>query len=458
MTKREDLPRPLAEALEDHGAEGIAILAAEPRRLSLVLIVVMMALVGCALIWSFVGRADVIVIADGVLAPDSEVRRVYAPIDGELANAYMEAGQPVSQGDVLARLDARGAVEAATNALEAQLRLQDAEREWREFPERKALLERRVAALKQQLEVSMRFYEKSASQGLATLAEGQRAQRQQARSELDTARSARDAARGEMGRYERLFALPGGGGVSQQQVEIKRNEYLAAENAYRAAEARLGELDSRLSRESVRASGELERADTELIQLRIQYDAATREAATEEDKVRLKLQSARLAANAAARIKFENIDTDNFLLILAPLSGVITDVSSTQPGDKIQANTPLAGIAPKDARPVVKMEIAERDRGFLREGLPVKLKFNAFPYQRYGVIDGSLEFISPATRPSAKDKQPVYEGRVSLARDHYEVGDQTYPLRYGMTATAEIAVRQRRVIDMVLDPFRQVGG
>lgn len=456
--KREEKLTPLSRALEDHSAEGIAILAAEPRRFSQALIVVMMALVGCALLWSFIGRADVIVTASGLLAPDSEVRRIYTPIDGELANLYMEAGQPVSQGDVLARLNARGAVEAATNALEAQLRLQDVEREWKEFPERKVLLERRVAALKQQLEVSMRFYEKSVSQGMAQLAEGQRAQRLQARSEVDTARSAREAARIELGRYERLFALPGGGGVSQQQVDARRSAFQAAENAVRAAEARVGELDARLSRESVQASGELERADTELTQLRIQYDAASREAATEEDKMRLKLQSARLAANSAARIRFENIDTDNFLLILAPIDGVVTEVASTQPGDKIQANTPLAGIAPKDARPVVKMEIAERDRGFLREGQGVKLKFNAFPYQRYGVIDGTLEFISPATRPSAQDKQPVYEGRVSLARDHFVVGEQTYPLRYGMTATAEIAVRERRVIDLALDPFREVGG
>lgn len=449
---------PLTEALEDHSAEGIAILAAEPWRFSQALILTMVGLVVCALVWSFVGRADVIVVAPGVLAPESDVRRIYAPIDGELIDIYMEAGQPVSKGDVLARLNARGAVEAATNALETQLRLQDAERDWKEFPVRKALLERRVAALKEQLEVAMRLYEKRASEGMAQLAEGQRAQLQQARTALDSARREREVAREEFARYQRLFALPGGGGVSQLQVETKRNEYLAAESAFRVAEARLGELTAALSQESSRAGAELERANQELVQLRLQYDAATREAATEEDRVRLKLQSARLAANAAARIQFENIDQDNFLLIVAPVDGVITDVSSTQPGDKVAANAPLAGIAPKGARSVVKMELAERDRGFVREGLAVKLKFSAFPYQRYGVIDGTVEFISPTTKASGEARQPVFDARVSLARDHYTVGGQDYPLRYGMTATAEIAVRERRVIDLALDPFRQVGG
>jgi len=137
---------------------------------------------------------------------------------------------------------------------------------------------------------------------------------------------------------------------------------------------------------------------------------------------------------------------------------VMSDVTSTQPGDKIQANTPLGGIAPRGARPVVRIEIAEQDRAFLREGLSVKLKFSAFAYQRYGLINGTLEYISPATKSAPQTKQPVYEGRVTLERDHYLVADTKYPLRYGMTATAEVVVRERRLIDLALDPFRQIGG
>jgi HlyD family secretion protein len=88
----------------------------------------------------------------------------------------------------------------------------------------------------------------------------------------------------------------------------------------------------------------------------------------------------------------------------------------------------------------------------------VQLKFNAFPYQRYGIIGGTLQTISPATKVSPQTRQPVYEGRITLDRDHYMVGDTAYPLRYGMTAAAEIVVRKRRLIDMALDPFRQIGG
>ncbi|CAD6557341.1 HlyD family efflux transporter periplasmic adaptor subunit [Paraburkholderia metrosideri] len=456
--KRDNHPRSLSEALEDHSVEGIAILTAEPVKIARALIWAMVALVVAGLLWSFVGRADVIVSAQGTLSPESEVRRIYAPIDGELADLYIAEGQPVSKGDVLARLNARGAIEAASNALQAQLKLEDAERDWKQFPEKKALMERKAAALKAQMEVEARQHENRVSEGTTKLAEGQKAELDEARSVLDNARRTREAAREELDRYSKLFAQPGGGGIAELQVEQKRTAAMEADNAYRVAQSRLTELDFRLSHEYAQANAQLETSGQQTTDLQLQYDSAVRDITDAEDKLRLQLQTARLVSEAAARIRFENIDKDNFLLILAPVSGVITDVTSTQRGDKIQANAPLGGIAPKDARPVLKIEIAEHDRAFLHEGLPVKLKFNAFPYQRYGLISGTLAYISPATKPSLQDKQPVYEGRVTLDRNYYQIADTRYPLRYGMTANAEIVVRERRLIDLGLDPFREVAG
>lgn len=458
MAKNENRLKPLTEALEDHSAEGIAILTSEPWRFTQAMIYAMVALVVTALIWSFVGHADVIVTATGTLQPESEVRRLYAPIDGELANLYIAEGQPVSRGDTLARLNARGAIEAAKNALEAQLKLEDAEREWRQFPEKKTLMERKAAALRQAMELEEYQHAKRQSEGTSTLAEGQRAQLAEARTNVEEARRARDAAKAEADKYARLFSLPGGGGVAQLQVESKRNALQAAENNLRVAQAKVSELTARQSQEFTQARTQLEASGQEYTKLQLQYEAAVKEVSNTEEKLRLQLQTARLVADAAARIRFENIDKDNFLLIVAPVDGVITDVTSTQPGDKIQANTPLGGIAPKNSRQILKIDIAEHDRAFLKEGLAVKLKFNAFPYQRYGLINGRLDFISPATKMSPQTKQPVYEGRVALEKDFYQIAETKYPLRYGMTATSEIVVRERRLIDLALDPFRQIGG
>jgi hemolysin D len=450
---------PLSDALGDHSCEGIAILSADPWPVLHALVYVMIALVLSASAWSFFGRADVIVTEQGSLAPASEIKRFYAPVDGELVNLYVAEGQPVAKGDVIARLNARGAVEAAGNAVQAQLKFENAEREWRQFPDKKVLLEQKAASLRQAMELEERQHQKRTTVGTSKLVEEERAQLAEARTNVDETRRARDAAQGELDKFERVYsATSGGGGVSLLQVEGKKNAKLAAENAYRLAQSRVSELEARQSQDLFQAEAQLDSSGEQLKKLKLDYEAATNELATAEEKLRLQLDAARAEAEAAARIRFENIDKDNFLLILAPASGVVTELTSTQPGDKIQANTPLGGIAPSDSRSIVTVEIAENDRAFLREGLPVKLKFNAFPYQRYGVINGTLEYVSPATKPSAQTHQPVYEARVSLERDYFKVGETQYPLRYGMMADVEIVVRERRLIDLALDPFRQIGG
>ena len=456
--KRANRLVPLADALRDHSGEGIAILTAEPWRALHALVYTMVALVLTGLAWSFFGRADVIVTEQGALVPASEIRRFYAPVDGELVNLYVAQGAAVSKGDVLARINARAAIEAASNATRTQLNRENAERDWRLWPERKALLEHKAANFRLQMEDEEQAHERRNALGTGKLVEEQKAQMAEARTNVEDAARARDAARLEAEKYERVFASPGGGGVSQVQVESKRNARGAAENAYRVAQSKLTELGARQKQQMVDAQNTLVRSGEQLDTLRLQYDAATKEIDDTEKKLRLQLDTARAEAEAASRISFENIDKDNFLLIVAPASGVITDLTSTQPGDKVLANTPLGGIAPSGARAIVETEIVESDRAFLREGLPVKLKFSAFPYQRYGVINGTLEYVAPATKLSPQSKQPVYEARVSLERDYYQVAEAKYPLRYGMTAAVEIVVRDRRLIDLALDPFRQVGG
>ena len=458
MSANQEKLRRLSTALEDHSAEGIDILYSEPSRIIRLTILLVLVLVVAVLVWSVVGRADVIVSAPGVLSPEEEVRRVYTPIIGELVDIYVAEGQPVSEGDVIARLNARNAIQVATDALKAELALAEIEQEYNQFPARRELMQRHADALKDQIATAERLQEKRVTEGLDKLAQSQRAKLEEARGKLEKAARARATAEREWKKFKRLFARPGGGGVSKNKVEEKQDIYLAAKTDYRLAEAKLGELEFQLSEEYAASKAELEGSDQKLAELKIEYEKALNEIKREEYNIELKYRSARLAADAASRIKFENIDEENFLRILSPVSGVVTQLAFTQPGDKIQANTPIASIAPKGARTVLKLDINERDRGFLREGQAVKMKFSAFPYQRHGFINGTLEYISPSTQRSSdtETETAVYKANVSLEKDYFTVGDINYPLRFGMAATAEIVVRKRRLIDYALDPLRNI--
>lgn len=457
MSKDNQLQR-LSTALEEHSAEGIAILYAEPSRLISGLILIIAGFLLVALIWSFFGRADVIVSATGILAPEEDVQRIYTPIQGELVDIYMAEGLPVSHGDVLARINAREAIQAATNALDAEIKLAEAEQEYGEFPERKGLLFKQAEALQRQIETQENLHEKRITEGLSKLAQAQKAKLEEVRGNFDKSRRTLDTTKREADKYRRLYATPGGGGVSKNKVDEMRDVYLVAKTNFKLAEARLGELDFQLSEEYTKAKTELEGSDQRLTELRIEHKTLITQIRREENKVELKLRSARLASEAAEQISFENIDEENFLRILAPASGIITEVNFTQTGDKIEANTPLGTIAPEGATQVLKIDIPERDRGFLREGLEVKMKFGAFPYQRYGFIKGTLEYISPTAQGGSGDKGPMYKGYVSLERTYFTVDKIDYPLRFGMAALAEIVVRKRRLIDMALDPLRKLDG
>lgn len=448
--------KPLHAALEDHSAEGIAILTSEPSRLIQGTLLVIAALLVSALVWAFVGRADVMVTATGVLEPEGEVRRVYSPVAGELVDLYVAEGLPVTAGDVIARLNARQAVEVAANALDAEIALSEALFQAEQFPQTKILRLKEADSLQRQIEIERAAHERRLAEGLSRLTEAHKARLEEARAELQSAERARDVALGDYQKYQRLLNSPGEGGVSRKDVEDRRNVYETAEAKARVAEAKLSELEFELSRAYALARNELEASDQALIELEVQRARLLKDLEHEEKKVDAQLNSARLRAQAAERVQFDNIDDENFLRVLAPVSGIVTDLTATQLGQQVSANAPLGSIAPNDARPLLVLEIPERDRGFLREGQPVKLKFNAFPYQRYGQIDGVLEYLAPAAQLSAQTREPIYEARVSLERDRFEVDGQVYPLHYGMMATAEIVVRERRLIDLALDPLRNI--
>lgn len=458
MNEGRQQPKGLSIALEDHSAEGIAILTSEPRRLILWLIYIVFALLIAGFAWSFIGRADVIVRAQGKLAPEFDVRRVYAPVGGELVDIYMAEGRPVSKGDVLARINSSTAIEAATRALDSKIKLRSALNKSKLFPAQKKAMQHKAAALKDQIEAEEQTHERRMQESIAKLAEQQKLKLGKSQALLQKAKKDRELAKSVWQKYVRLYDKPGHGGVSKNRVEQSQKEYEGKKVDYQLAKASLHEFEIELKNEYARKKEEIRKKSEFLESLYIQYEEEGLKLDEAEGRVEMQVRVARNVAEGAARVTFEDIDEDNFLRIKAPVSGILTNVALTQIGDKVDAKTPIAGIAPEDARMVLQVAISERDRGFLREGMKVKLKFNAFPYHRYGFIQGVLEYISPSTSVDQSSKKLIFKGRISLEHNYFSVENIHYPLRYGMAALAEIVVRKRRLIDMALDPLRKVAG
>lgn len=447
---------PLSHAIEDHSPEGIDILTSEPSRFAIATIYLLFALIIVWGVWSFFGRADVIVSAKGYLSPEASVRRVYAPVKGELVSIYISEGAPVSKGDVLARINARDAVALASKAIETELKLAEAEREMKLFPTQKRLLERKVATMKIKLDVAEEKHKISVTDGLEKLAGAHRKQLAKEEAVLKNAANMRDAAKKNWERFQRLYKSPGGGGVSLKQVNEEKAKYLTTLANYEQAAAKLNQLEEKLNGEYFRLSEEIKLGSAKLEEARVNYETSLYAIESNEHKAKIKLKAARLEHEASQRITFDNIDEDNFLIIKAPVGGVVASIAYTQAGDKVESNQSMADIVPANSDVILNIDIPENDRAFIKVGQPVKMKFNAFAFQRYGFLSGHLKYIAPSTVISPTTKKPVYKGRVSLERDYFEVDGVKLPLRYGMVASAEIVVQKRRLIDLALDPFRRL--
>ncbi len=114
----------------------------------------------------------------------------------------------------------------------------------------------------------------------------------------------------------------------------------------------------------------------------------------------------------------------------------------------------LLVIVPDGSTLVVDAMVLNRDAGFVREGQPVRVKLEAFPFTRYGVIDGRLIFMS---RDAVQDENLglVFPARVELSQFAINVGGRTTPLTAGLAATAEIKTGRRRIIEFLLSPLQR---
>jgi hemolysin D len=448
----------LNRLLEDHSPEGLSILTSEPTRLLRTTIYLMFALLVSALLWSLIGRFDVIVEAPGTVNAESQQRDIYVPLKGELVDVYVAEGVPVSKGDVLARVNSPNAIELAGQATQAKVHLAAAERGREMFPAKRKALEKEIEVVRAQLATQERDRQWRVAESMAKLSEEQTLKLEKARGKLEKAAQDRDQAQRVFAQYQRLFNSEGGGGISREQVDEKRKLQQEKVLDFRQAEAELGEFEIALSQEYDKRKAEIEKKSQDLLATQAQYENMLLRLLQEESQVETELRISRAKARSASRISYDDIDEDNYLRIRAPFDGIVTSVTYSNVGGQVDDKTPIAAIAPRGARKVLEVEINERDRAFLKAGMPVKIKLNAFPYQRYGILDGELEFIAPAASVSPQSKQLVYKGRIGLARDHFVVNGVETPVRFGMAAKAEIIVRTQRLIDLALDPLRSAVG
>ncbi|HLP87888.1 MAG TPA: HlyD family efflux transporter periplasmic adaptor subunit [Nostocaceae cyanobacterium] len=145
-------------------------------------------------------------------------------------------------------------------------------------------------------------------------------------------------------------------------------------------------------------------------------------------------------------------------VVRSPVDGIIFELPIKKPGSVVQPGQRLAQIAPKNATLILKAQMPSQHSGFVKVGMPVKIKFDAYPFQEYGIMEGRITWISPDSKiqENGLNRTEVYELDIALEQPYIKTGDKLIPLTPGQTASAEVIVRQRRIIDFILDPFKKL--
>ena len=173
-----------------------------------------------------------------------------------------------------------------------------------------------------------------------------------------------------------------------------------------------------------------------------------------QDLKRMESESSKLTVRIAGISGQLKQATGDLAFLAAPYDGTIVSVDRKRVGDVVGVGQELCQIAPGGAPPRAHLQLEERGMARLREGQPVKLLFEAFPYQRYGVVDASLVWLSPAAILS--DGEERFIAHVVPEALEIGAGENAQPLRAGMRGEARIQVGRRTLIEFAFQPIRQL--
>jgi hypothetical protein len=118
----------------------------------------------------------------------------------------------------------------------------------------------------------------------------------------------------------------------------------------------------------------------------------------------------------------------------------------------LQSGQTVATIAPDGARLVVEAQLLNKDIAFIEKGLPAKLKFDAFPFQNYGVVEGTVIDVSPDAQVD-KEFGSFYKVTIAPKTTGIIAKGKTVPLRPGLAVSAEIVTDRKSILVCYLNRF-----
>ena len=151
------------------------------------------------------------------------------------------------------------------------------------------------------------------------------------------------------------------------------------------------------------------------------------------------------------------------IVVVAPANGIATGIAAVV-GQLVDNSAPLAFIVPAGSRLRAELYAPSRAVGFVSVGEEVLLRYEPFPYQKFGHYHGTVEAVSqtavlPSVRAAdAVGAEPVYQVVVALESQNVIAYGMPRQLRAGMAVEADVLLETRRLYEWVLEPLYSLRG
>ena len=402
------------------------------------------------LTWACFGRLDIIAVAQGKLIPGSYVKIVQPSQSGVLREILVGDGQEVKVGQVLLRMDTQvndaDQATVETDLMLRRLQLRRIQSELAGVPF--------TAKPGDRVDLVQQVTAQSLANG--------RAYESQLESEKATLTKAEQDLRGAMEMESRL----------KQTVPIYQETEAAHQNlAKDGFISKLALLDK--TRERIEKEQELKAQTHQVASLRASIEQSRKRLAQITSAYRQQLENERSDANGQ-RLKLEQESGKqayrrNQLELRAPQDGVVKDLATHTAGTVVSPGTILLTLVPHNDPVKAEVWVTNEDAGWVEVNQKVKIKLAAFPFNKYGMVSGHVETISPdaAELPDTRERDRKdtrehvmppsgFRTLVVLDSPYLERDGKKFQVTAGMVVSAEVNLGSRTVMEYLLSPVQKV--
>jgi hemolysin D len=446
-------------------AADIEIIDTPPSPIRMHFMLAICALASATLVWAWVGRIEIVAVAQGKIKPQGNVK-VVQPLDaGKVVAIHVENGQRIKAGDVLIEMDPGDAIADETDAA-ATLAAWKAE----------TLRRRAAIALARQpgpiatpgiawpndIPVSNRLREE---QVLADDIKHLHASLAETDAQIEQKTVERDRLDSTIASQRELIA------TLQERVQIRQT--LVDKGI--GSKVSLIDAVERVQTETTTMksqTGQRDQADANLKVLEQDKQKAIAAFIGENSQ---KLADAQRQADDFQQRHVKTRLKSGRLALVSPIDGVVMGLSVTTVGQVVGSGEDLMRIVPGNAKLEVEAYLANKDVGFVESGQKAVIKLESFPFTRYGTIPATVDHValdaiaepdaqaaesdtnranrSKAFSASRRVQNLVFPVKLTPERSTMTVDGKIIPLTPGMAVTVEIATGSRRILEYVFSPL-----